>query len=584
MAQKSFKIEVKKQWPLVLGLDISGHSIKYLLLRRLAKGFRVEAFGKYAIDESAEDSYEAIQQVISWLFQRNKGLKNAKIILGLSGSKVIIKTESFPSLSKKELLQTIFFEIQKEIGTEGEEGSFVYDYQILGPDLEQEGNFQYLTMGVPEEIVDARVRFLVAENVIPTKVTPSVLSITNLVRHIPEVVKKELVGLLDIGAARSTLIFLRKGNMEFFREIVVGGEDFTRAITGTIFHEGRAIQFKNEEALEFKLKYGYPEGFSEGMTFLGAPLSEVGMMMRPVVERLTGEIQRSIGFYKEKSGGQDVEILYLIGGGAKLKHLPEVIKEKLGIQASLLPLPEDLRVGGDEGQREVFEKKYSEQAVSLSLALETSTQGNLLPEVYKTINKTAFIQKSLRVAAALVIVVMLFLTFQFRGKLKYLRDEVSRIETRDSRSKDSGPIFAALTAQKNALDARVGTLRQVMEQDETLIQLMRLFSHAVPENLSLTLLEYGTEEDDKKNPRVSRQAQQPTDVEEVPQKIVRVRGESIEPGNDVRIYLAQLIVELEKSGYFSDVKFESDIFSPEENIYAFEIVGYLQGADNETTE
>ena len=60
-------------------------------------------------------------------------------------------------------------------------------------------------------------------------------------------------------------------------------------------------------------------------------------------------------------------------------------------------------------------------------------------------------------------------------------------------------------------------------------------------------------------------------------KIVRIQGVSHKPSNDVRIYLAKLIVELEKSGYFSDVKFEKDNYAPEENQYGFEFVGYLAG-------
>jgi hypothetical protein len=47
-----------------------------------------------------------------------------------------------------------------------------------------------------------------------------------------------------------------KGQIDFVREIVIGGDDFTKAITGTIFHEGRAIQFTNKEAIEFKIKHG----------------------------------------------------------------------------------------------------------------------------------------------------------------------------------------------------------------------------------------------------------------------------------------------------------------------------------------
>ena len=149
------------------------------------------------------------------------------------------------------------------------------------------------------------------------------------------------------------------------------------------------------------------------------------------------------------------------------------------------------------------------------------------------------------------------------------------MEVRVSRSKNSGPMFEALQNKKLELDAKIRNLSRMMEQDETLIQVLRLFSHTVPENLTLILLEYGEEEKDPRN--VRRRAEEGEPDPDTPRKIVRIQGVSPKPSNDVRIYLAKLIVELEKSGYFSDVKFENDLYAPEENQYSFEFVGYLEG-------
>ena len=57
--------------------------------------------------------------------------------------------------------------------------------------------------------------------------------------------------------------------------------------------------------------------------------------------------------------------------------------------------------------------------------------------------------------------------------------------------------------------------------------------------------------------------------------ILRLRGTSPKPANDVGIYLAQLFVELEKSGYFSRVELVKDFYADEDNEYFFELLGTL---------
>ena len=188
-------IDMKKpkstSWPLVLGVDISNHSLKYVLLRRKGKNLIVEAFGRYVYETNGMDPNALAHQAVSWLFQKHKELRKAKIIVGLGGGKVVIKTESFPKLKRKELLQTIFFGIQKELGGEAEATEFIHDYKTLGSDPAKQENVQYLTMGVPEEVVDEKVGLFAEEGVIPSKVTPTMLAIANLAQYIPEIEGKE---------------------------------------------------------------------------------------------------------------------------------------------------------------------------------------------------------------------------------------------------------------------------------------------------------------------------------------------------------------------------------------------------------
>lgn len=574
MELKSFIIQKHKAWPLVLALDVSDNSIKYLLLRRTGVGVKVERFGRYSLDSSqALEPYEKVQKVIHWLFEKDKGLKRAKIVMGLEGSRIIIKKEQLPSLSRPDLLQTISFGMQQEIGPDGEGVAMICDYETIRSTPDQEGNLEYMTMGAPEDLIEDKIAPLLGTGVVPVKVIPSVAALANLIRYIPELQAKKVLGLLDIGAHRSMLVFIKDGAVDFFREIVVGGNDFSKSITGTIFHEGRAIQFANKEAEEFKFRYGYPLGFSDGMTFHGAPLGEVGTMMRPVVERLSGEIERSIGFYKEKAGGKDISALYLIGGGARLRHLTEVLSENLGISISLLPYPQKLRITGDAKQKDTFRNKFSEQAISLSLALESTPEKNLLPEAYAKIHRMAQIRQYLSVALAAVVIILAALSLSNMTKIASLKKKVSLLDNRVAQSKSNVLLFDRLSKQKGELEGEITGVSHLIKQDNRLIQVLRLISHSLPENLSLVSLIYGQE---NAGPNLSRSKRTKPDEDEIIIKWrIHVMGTSKQPSSDVGIYLAQFIVELEKSGYFSNVNLIKEFVDEDTKKYSFEIKAFF---------
>lgn len=563
MKNNLLQLQISQPWHAVLGLDIGLNSVKYLLLRRWGKGMRVERFGRFTLDNEDESLDERIGHVIDSLLKRDRELRHAKIILGIDGLNVVVSREGLPALSKKELKATIAFGVEKEIS--GEEGTvpIVHDYLYLGPDTDQEGQFEYLTFGASEQVVDERVKQIVAQGVVPTKVVPTVIAMSNLFRQIPEIEDQQYICVLDVGVHRSMLIFFKHGHVDFYREISIGGNDFTNAITGTIFHEGQAIQLNASEARDFKYRYGYPLGFSEGMTYKGAPLSEIGALMRPVVERLTGEIQRSIAFYKEKSQGGDVEAVYLIGGGARLHHLSDVLSEKIEIPVALLPVPKDLRIGGGEKAIKAFHHRFLEQAVSLSLALESSSRGNLLPEAYKKIQQFTFVQRGLRISTVVIASLILAFTFKLREKRNGLQVKVDAAERRTALSKNTGPRFAALLSRKGSLEKQIGELSKHTDQDQDLIQVLRLVSHAMPSNLALIYLEYG---------RVEEEQQSDEEEEEGEQWILKLQGMSPRPTNDIGIYMGKFIVELERSGYFSEVQLVKDFYEPEAKQYGFEIL------------
>lgn len=568
-----------KSWPLVLGVDIGSQSLKYILLQRKGLKMRIESFGRYSLIRSGEETTDEIYSVVNQLFKNGKKKRyvNAKMILGIEGSKVVVRRESFPQLSKKELLQTISFGIQEEMDKTGDESEeVVTDYKIVGPDPNNEENIEYVVMGISQMFAESMLKPFISEGVIPTKIIPQVVGLTNLVHLFPREELSKTIGILDIGAHKSVLVFVKNGELDFFREIVVGGEEFTKSIIGTIFHEGKAIQFTSTEAKEFKLQYGYPLGFSESMTFRGAPLSEVGAMMRPVLERLTGEIHRSIGFYRDKSGGEEVDSLYLVGGGSQLKNLSKVLKEKLDMEVRLFQLPKVIEIAGGKEKNKLFREKYLEQSMSLALALESNRQGNLLPPSYQKIEQISFFQRILYWAILGAVALMLLVSMNIYSSRSRLTNQMVFLRKRVRMAENIGQQFAAHTLRKKEIEKKIGTIQEQISTDPDLIQVYRLFSHIVPEDIHLEMIDYFQEVKEEKSTKKKQSKKNAAAEKKKSVWMVNLYAVSNQPPEDVKISIAKILVEMKKSGYFSDIEMIREKHSPVESTYRCEITGYLK--------
>ena len=546
---------------------------------------QIETFGRIAISADTPEAIYDISQSVHDLFLRERQFKKAKIVIGLGTDRVILKKESYPPLSNKELKQTLIFGIQKDLSREGDEVAIVTDFQNLGPDPALEGHTEYLCFGAEESTVAEKAGVIASQGVIPVKILPSILALKNLLDLIPQTVSSDTVCFLDIGAARSVLTFFKKGRVDFYREIIIGGDDFTKAITGTIFHEGRAIQFTTKEALEFKFKHGYPLGFAEGLMFRGAPLTEVGAMMRPVVERLTGEIHRSVGFYKEKSGGGSIKALYLVGGGSQLKHLSQVLTERLDIPTSLLQQAKEIRIAGGAKQEQAFRSRYLEYSTALSLALETKTDGNLLPQQFQKLHKMALILRSLNWAAAIILLTVGIITaFEF-----LILKNVQSQKVVDTRHAEvvTRKVVRYERNLKTRIELKAGTARfeEKIKQTPANLRILRMISNVLPKNLSLVSIKIGTATDIALQaglkPPVSadNQKQSGKPVAGTVQKeplLLRIEGESKPSIPDIRVFVAQFMLDLSKSGYLTDVKLQDEKIIEKTDEYIFNLEGTVK--------
>ena len=146
----------------------------------------------------------------------------------------------------------------------------------------------------------------------------------------------EIGVVLEIAASNTTITLVRGERVLMNRNIGVSGDDFTAAIQ-------RSFGLDFDSAEEVKLDYGTAtiptEDEEELLNFdvkreQFSP-SRVYEALRPVLVDLTTEIRRSLEFFRVQAGDANINRVFITGGGAKLRGLPEAIGDALGFRVEL---------------------------------------------------------------------------------------------------------------------------------------------------------------------------------------------------------------------------------------------------------
>ena len=235
--------------------------------------------------------------------------------------------------------------------------------------------------------------------------------------------------ILDIGATDTTLVVCTKNSI-WQRSIRIGGNSFTQAIADAF-----KIPFDKAE----KLKRTAP---------VSKYMRQIYTAMKPVYTELSGELQRSLGFYTSSGTGHDKGFARVIalGGGMKLQGLTKYLQQTLGIPLIKPDSFERLKPAPDVSAAKLHEN-ICDFGVVYGLGVQLYGQArinvNLLPKkIARAMTWTRKARIFTAAAGLLLAVTLLALGRAFRDRAQFnanqaVRGEISQVvsEARNAISK-----------------------------------------------------------------------------------------------------------------------------------------------------
>ena len=312
----------------IVGVDIGTNSIKICVLKKTKKGLKLFNIVKKMYNESLlSDGHiidnDIVANELKNILIENK-IKSKYAACALSSYCAITKKISLPLMGEKpaeksgKASSAPVFDDEKIIEAEVENiipfpiRDINYSYQMMGLDQEDENIVNIIIVAAKKEIVEGFVKTFQAAGLNLVILDIDIFALTNLVEQIYKPQDSSAV-VVDIGASVTNMAIIKGENIEFTREILLGG----RYLTGQI---EKSLNLSFEEAEQKKIKGD----------------DEVLYLFEDFIFNIASEINKTINFYISTNPNETLGKIYLSGGTSLLRGLNEKIAEYTNLEVEYL--------------------------------------------------------------------------------------------------------------------------------------------------------------------------------------------------------------------------------------------------------
>lgn len=310
---------------LILAIDIGADSIKMAEFSYPPSGgiiLEKFAFTEFGGDLKDEELFASLEEAL-----RNTLLENnfeaSKVYLSISGESAFIRVVKLPPIGNEEekVRQIVEYEAKQNVPFPIDE--VVWDSQLIsgnGEESEIEVMFAVIKDSVIEQLTDMIENL--GKEVVIVDVAPAACYNAARANGVGEK-EEECIMILNIGSRCSSLVFIDSGRF-FVRTIAIAGYTITQQISKEF-----GIPFADAE--ELKRRHGFVAlggAYEEPDSEVAATISKI---IRNVMTRLHGELNRSINVYRSQQKGHKPSKLLLAGGSSVMAFTPRFFSEKLKI-------------------------------------------------------------------------------------------------------------------------------------------------------------------------------------------------------------------------------------------------------------
>jgi len=475
-----------------IGIDIGTGSVniaqtaKYKGKLTLIKTAVVDI--KKRVDGDQEQAtLKALREALSYF-----NTKKAKFACVVNCPQTCVRKVVAPYMPKKDLLGAVSLEVKQSIPFPLE--SAVLDYSVIEEVIENGvEKLSIIVAAAPKQTIDQLLSFFTSKKAKPfsgtiskkfegekklsslglkiSAILPLPLCLENII-ECSKLKMNETLVTIEMGTVVTELNIYKNACLQFSRKIPFSGNDITQSLRGVLMTDQGKIELTVQEAEQIKREYGIPK-IEENKVIDGKlTTNQILSFIRPKVEQLVNEIERSFDFYLEKMHGGKVERVVLFGGGAQLKGLTEFLSKELAMDVNVGNPLADIDLLFDQ----VVERETDAHRLVLAIGASLSSLRGINLLAVETNEKAKRLVYKVFFPAGVIIVTMLFLLNFIPLQIKTSNLEKKLIQVKEA--------LNVRGAQLQSIKESV-VIDQVLAARPSLSEALKEISNVVPSNMYL---------------------------------------------------------------------------------------------------
>lgn len=306
----------------LFGLDIGHSSLKAMQISRSpghaaeVVGYGISEFDSAAIQNGVIINPQAIAEAVHNLFEKSMvgSITSRRVACSLPTSRTFSRPMKVPLLDHEAILEAIHLEAEQYIPIPL--ANLYLDYEVTYQD---DKGMEILLVAASKNIVDSYQKTLEALALEPVAFEPTINAASRLVQI--QGANQEPAIIVDIGSVTTDIAVFDK-TLLVATAVNSGGSNITNAIA-------QNLHLTHEQATDLKNEYGI--AYSEKQ-------QRVVDAIKPQLEGLVREVEKSIRYYSERASKSDRNIsrIILVGGGSVMPGLSQYLSRELRLPTETL--------------------------------------------------------------------------------------------------------------------------------------------------------------------------------------------------------------------------------------------------------
>lgn len=543
-------IRLAKMGQNLIGIDFGSQAVKLVGLRLTAQGPVISHLALKAIPAEEEKDLDFGAELLKAIFLE-ADLKPKKVRFVFSGTGLHIRRLSLPAMPKKELKEAVRWEMKSLIPQPIED--MEVRFHVLGEKKAEKNTsaVDLIAVAIPQVMLERFFTIFEKSGIRPAHLGVTPFALWNLLLTCQEKAGEEDLAILDMGAEKTGIYIFQKGILQFSREIIPGGADFTRAI-GEGLEPGANPQLLLSRAEKIKQLLGVPvKGPFASIPGESISIAKITFLMRPLLEKLVGEIARSLEYFRTQISGKNIDRLLLCGGGANMKNMDLYLAQELHLPVQRFHPGPHIPFDQQNIDGQLWETLGPQLAAALGVALPPIKELNFLPEKEPLVSRLRQGKNPYLLASASAAAIMALLTWGVKTDLAKVQKEYELKSAQLQKLERLPIILSALQEKEKQMKRHLLFFSTSSSGAFPSPRILAELRTIIPENITLTQLNIGPKGLVAPKDSSARKGE----------KEILITGLAFGHNAQSLQVLAQFMGRLERSSFFRNIKLISAIES-----------------------